>query len=309
MKTVRNCTALVTGAASGIGLAISRELAAQGCHVCLTDVNEPGLIKAVDSLKQFDIDATYYVADLANPQECLNLANRTAYRLPQLNILVNNAGIANYSPTGGVDPATVATMIQVNLTSAITLTVKLIDVLQKHPEAHIVNLSSMFGRVGSRKAAVYAATKFGLAGFSDSLRFEYGRRGLGVSTICPGFVKTPMIENEQRQRSIHSAPPLPDWVQTTPEHVARKSVQAILRNRREVVITPLARSLVLCQRFCPSVLDWLSLHGRRKRIRRKQNRLNQRLKLNATDQHARSASEYPSSLPGTIASSGPMANE
>ncbi|MFT7641404.1 MAG: short-subunit dehydrogenase, partial [Pirellulaceae bacterium] len=103
----------------------------------------------------------------------------------------------------------------------------------------------------------YATSKFGLLGFSESLRWEYGRAGIGVTAVCPGFVRSGFFAATQSGYDDGKVPSPPPWVCTTPEKVARRVVRAIRWNSRVVVITPLAHLLAATRSFCPWLLDLL----------------------------------------------------
>src|SRR5581483_4030015 len=124
---------------------------------------------------------------------------------------------------------------------------ELLPRLLSSQDAHLVNVCSIFGLVTSRNIAAYQTSKYGLIGFTEALRTEYGGRTFGVTAICPGFVSTPMMERvvggepETNGRSGKGPTPPPAWIFTTPEKVAAKTLAAIRKNRGIVVVTPIAR--------------------------------------------------------------------
>jgi len=139
--------------------------------------------------------------------------------------------------------------------------------LQQH-ESHVLNVASFFGLIGTRKLAVYTSSKFGLVGFSESLRAEYGRSGLGVTTLCPGFVDTQIFATAPRgpDRAKNKIPP--DWMLTSPEKIAARAIKAIYRNHAVVVQQPYAKLAYFAKRFCPGLIDWanhLSRSSKRKK--------------------------------------------
>src|SRR5919109_925582 len=146
MREILGKSALVTGAASGIGRAIALKLADEGVRLFLVDINEIGL------------------ESVANDA-----------RLAGVDILVNNAGITYYGHTEQMSAEHWDRLTRVNLLSHIQFTRELLPSLLARPEAHVLNVCSMFGLVGMPKVAAYSTTKFALVGFSDALRAEYGR--------------------------------------------------------------------------------------------------------------------------------------
>jgi short-subunit dehydrogenase len=136
-------------------------------------------------------------------------------------------------------------------------------------EAHVLNVCSVLGLVGMPKVTAYCTSKFGLVGFSEALRNEYGREGLGVTALCPGFVTTNLFTNAPLEESVEEHKQPPRIVCTTPERVANAAVKAIYRNRRLVTLEPFAKFMYGVKRFAPWALDFAFHMGRRKRIAKK----------------------------------------
>jgi len=123
----------------------------------------------------------------------------------------------------------------------------------------------MASLVASSKLTAYNVSKFGLLGLSESLLAEYGRGSLGVTALCPGFVRTKIFETSPRIGSSRQIRTPPSWLTTTPEKVAAIAIQAIRKNQPLVVVTPLARTLWFCKRLAPSL--FLKLMSRRPKKR------------------------------------------
>ena len=184
-------------------------------------------------------------------------------------ILVNNAGITYYGKMDRMSAAHCNKLLQINLLSHVQLTHELLPSLLERPEAHVLNVCSVLGLVGMPKVTAYCTAKFGLVGFSEALRREYGRDGLGVTALCPGFVQTNLFTNAPLEQDVgeHKIPPR--MITTTPERVADAAVKAIYRNRRLVVMEPFARFLYATKRFAPAIVDAIFHIGRRKRVAKK----------------------------------------
>ncbi len=133
----------------------------------------------------------------------------------------------------------------------------------------MLNVCSVLGLVGMPKVTAYCTSKFGMVGFSESLRNELGRQGLGVTALCPGFVRTNLFSNAPLEAKVEDHKIPPKLVTTTPERVANAAVKAIYRNRRLVVMEPMARLMYATKRFAPWLMDFMFHLGRRKRIDRK----------------------------------------
>ena len=264
MRTLRNKSALVTGAASGIGQAIALQLARKGVNLYLLDVDQAGLIDVVAAAKNERVEAIGRCCDLSDSRQVAASSAHILDRWGGVDLLVNNAGITYYGQTAEMSAEHCERLLAINLHAPIQLTRELLPSLLSRPEAHVLNVASFYGLVGTRRVSVYTATKFGLVGFSESLRAEYGRAGLGVTALCPGFVDTNLFATAPlgADRRQHKQPPR--WMLTTPEKIAVRAVKAIYRNQAQVVMQPYAKLAHLGKRLFPGLLDWAH-HLSRKR--------------------------------------------
>lgn len=269
MKSFTDRTALITGAASGIGLGIAHALAKQRCNLILVDVNAPGLAAAATALANTACRVDTLVCDLANPTAIESMLEKVERLCRGPDLLVNNAGIALYGPTNEMTQEQWDRVLQINLLAPVQITRRLLPRLLRMDDPHIVNICSISGLVAGGRCAAYHTSKFGLVGFTEALRAEFGRRGVGVTAICPGPVLTPLYETAQSSRKGLTVPTPPPWMCTTVDYVAARTIKAIRRNERQVLITPMAHFLHLLKRFIPSVIDWanhFSRNGRKRRL-------------------------------------------
>jgi 3-oxoacyl-[acyl-carrier protein] reductase len=273
MRTIRGKTALVTGAAAGIGRAISLALAREGAHLCLLDIDEPQLATTADEARAQGVRVSALRCDVGVPAQISAAIGRTLEEFGAVDILVNNAGVAFYGPTLSMTAAQWDWLLAINLHAPIQFTRELLPVLLTRPEAHVLNVASMFGLVGAGRFTAYCTSKFGLVGFSESLRAEFGRQGLGVTALCPGFVRTGLFAAAPCGHVGRSTPTPPRWISTTPERVAARAIRALYRDPALVLVTPAAWTLHYAKRWAPGLLDAVSRVGRRRRIRRKLERL------------------------------------
>jgi 3-oxoacyl-[acyl-carrier protein] reductase len=264
MKTLRGRTAFVTGAASGIGRAIAIALAREGVNLILTDHDVAGLESTQDEAVKLGANASTAVCDLTQPDEITKLLDRLFPTGP-LHILVNCAGIALYGQQRSVSDSDWRNLMAVNLLAPMQITTHLMNVLARGDEAHIVNMSSIFGLVPVRGLAAYQASKYGLVGFTLAMRNDYHRENFGISVICPGLVKTPMVEPNGPSKLYSKMPRIPAWLFTTPERVAQSTVDAIKRDRGLVIITFAAHVMWYLNRFFPGLVDLLNREGWRSR--------------------------------------------
>lgn len=252
MRELRDRRALVTGAASGIGRALALELATRGARLLLADVDAAGLAETAAQAQTRGADVQTHVVDLADREQVLGLA-RLASGLPGgLDILINNAGIAYYGTTHEMTSAQLERVLAVNLLAPVLLTHELLPMLLAKASSHIVNVSSVAGMVGVTRLSAYNATKFALLGFSESLRSEYAPRGIGVTTICPGLVRTRIFDTALTPPERRT-PKFPRWLTNSPERVARRAVRAIERNHGLVVVGAWPRLIWWLKRLAPSL--------------------------------------------------------
>jgi 3-oxoacyl-[acyl-carrier protein] reductase len=241
MKTIRGKKAVVTGAGSGIGRALALALAQNGAALFLIDVNRVTLDATASDARSHGTEVSTYTCDLAEPAEidCALKALTLDWRA--VDILINCAGIAYYAPIRLIDA--------------------LLPVMLSRDEAHILNVCSLFGLIPGRRLAAYQTTKFGLIGFTQALRCEYARYGLGVTALCPGVTRTAMLETAERGIPDKALPVPSGWFITTPERVAARGIDAIRRNRGLVVVSAFAHLSWWATRLSPGLVGWISREG------------------------------------------------
>lgn len=289
MKSIGGKSALITGAASGIGRAISLALADRGAELHLLDCNPVSLEAVVEQCRTAGATHVHpIVCDLSQASAVTDVTNRLVNEHQGVDILVNNAGIVYYGPTANMTPQDRDRLLAINLHTPIQLTIELLPSLLKRCEAHVVNIASMYGFMAVPKCAVYHATKFGLIGFTESLRREYGRHGLGVSTICPGMIRTNLFRSGVSGYEHREVPQPPSFICGTAEQVAKKTLRAIQRDTRMSLVTTTAYAASYLQRIAPWLPDVLYRFGRRRKMRAKNMQL----------AHASPTAKLPSSTLG-----------
>ncbi len=266
MRVIRGKKALITGAASGIGRAIARALAQEGADVFLVDINEDGLADVAREIGSYGTKVVTATCDLSEPAQIAALAANLRRRWNGLNILVNNAGIPYYGHTHLMSGAQWNRLMAVNLLAPITLTHELLPLLLTAGEAHILNVCSMFGLATWRKTAAYQTSKFGLVGFSAALRAEYCSESFGVTALCPGFVRSSLLDAAETDKAERQLA-VPAWICASAEQTAAKAIRAIHRNQGVALVTPAAHFYWRLARFFPGLVDWLTREGWRRRGR------------------------------------------
>jgi len=258
MKSFRGKRALVTGAASGIGREIALRLALEGVDLWLLDIDLDGLQEVVRDARVCGVQAVSRRCDLSAATEIATALAELLAEWGALDILVNNAGVAYYGATERMTAEQWDWLLAINLLAPIQIIRELLPVLLQQPEAHVLNVCSVAGLVAGPRSAAYHVSKFGLVGFTESIRAEYGRRGVGVTALCPGPVRTNLYKSAVSGSKRKPVPVPPTWLSATPAHIADVAIRAIRRNRRVVVITPIAHVLFNAKRFAPWFLDWMN---------------------------------------------------
>jgi short-subunit dehydrogenase len=265
MQVIRGRNAVITGAASGIGKAVTMELAAAGANVFLIDKDADALTLVAQEASKRGIQVLVSNCDLASPRETSTTIDQVLTRWKHVHILVNCAGVLCYGPLHLTPEEKWRQTMAVNLLAPIQIIYQLLETLLSADEGHIVNICSIFGLVPTKKFPVYHASKFGLVGFSLGLHSDYHRSGFGVTALCPGFVRTPMMENVADPEVHKRSPAPPEFLCSTPEAVAAAALSAIRRNQGLVVIGFFTRIVWWVTRFSPHLVDWINREGWRRR--------------------------------------------
>jgi 3-oxoacyl-[acyl-carrier protein] reductase len=260
MKLFRGRKAMVTGAASGIGRCIALALADEGVSLCLTDIDENNLRASAEAAQSRGVQVLTKVCDLSQPSEITGLVNFVLSAWGQLNILVNCAGICHYGPTDAMDDAKWRRTLSVNLLAPIQLVRELLPTLMAQDEANIVNVCSIYGLVASNRIAAYQASKFGLVGFSKALQVEYASPEFGITALCPGYVRTALIEKLAGDWAKDGIA-MPSWLAISPETVADKALSAMRNNQRLIVFPASARIVWWLSRLSPGLVQWFTRKG------------------------------------------------
>ena len=261
MTAIPGSAAAITGAASGIGRALALELAARGCDLALADRDEAGLATlAAEIAKAHPRKVTVHTVDVGVAKEIEAFAQAAIAAHPVLNIVINNAGVALMGMFDEVDQAQMEWLININFWGVVHGTRAFLPHLSKKPEAHIVNLSSIFGIIAPPGQTAYAAAKFAVRGFSESLRHELAMANSPVrlSVVHPGGVATNiarnsrpgtgMTDNARRAQSIERFDAV---AKTTPAAAALRIIVGIEKNQPRILIGNDARYMDLLQRFRP----------------------------------------------------------
>src|ERR1700722_16488428 len=261
MTAIRGAAVAVTGAASGIGRALALELAARGCDLALADRDDAGLATlAAEIARVTPQKVTVHRVDVGEPKQIEEFAQAAVTAHPGLNILINNAGVALMGTFSEIDQAQMDWLMNINFWGVVHGTRAFLPHLAGRREAHIVNLSSIFGIIAPPGQTAYAAAKFAVRGFSEALRHELALAASPVrlSVVHPGGVATNiarnsrtgsgMTDNARRAQSIERFDAV---AKTTPAAAALRIIAGIENNQPRILIGNDARFMDLLQRFRP----------------------------------------------------------
>jgi 3-hydroxybutyrate dehydrogenase len=201
--SLKGKVALVTGSTSGIGLAIARAFAAEGCNVMLNGFGDPAAIASLrdDIAKQHGIRAEYNGADMSKPAEIATLVAETKAKLGGVDILVNNAGIQHVAPVDKFPPEKWDAIIAINLSSSFHTIRAALPLMKAKGWGRIINVASTHGLVASGEKTAYVAAKHGLVGLTKSVSIECADTGVTCNAICPGWVLTPLVQAQVDARA------------------------------------------------------------------------------------------------------------
>jgi short-subunit dehydrogenase len=236
---VRGRRALVTGAASGIGRATAFELARRGASVELVDLDAARLEEVARHLRARGSRASAHVVDVADARAVEALAARLVRDGP-IDLLVNNAGVAVVAPFAATTGEDWDWIVGVNVWGPLRLTRALLPAMAEQHAGHVVVVASMAGLVGAPGMVAYTTTKFAMVGFAEALRVELADAGIGVTTVCPGYVRTGLhastrYGNPGFQRFLDQAP---SFYGMSAERVASAIADGVEARRPRVVLGP-----------------------------------------------------------------------
>jgi len=271
LRTFDGAVAIVTGAASGIGKAIAETVAARGSAVVLTDIDHADAEVAARQIREHGGRASAHHLDVTDAREFDEVVSETVGRLGRLDYVFNNAGIGVAGEVGEHTLEAWDRILGVNLKGVIHGIQFAYPVMVRQGFGHIVNTASMAGLATFPGSGSYTATKHAVVALSKVLRAEAWSRGIRVSVLCPGVIRTPILEGgrhgiflasefPEAQRKIardffEQFRPMP------PETFARKALDRIARNQAIIIVPAWWRVFWWMERAAPSLWAFLSRKG------------------------------------------------
>jgi NAD(P)-dependent dehydrogenase (short-subunit alcohol dehydrogenase family) len=267
MPFLRDGVAVVTGAGSGIGRALARQLAMEGSALAIADIDEAGLQATAASLSEKSAKLTTHVVDVSDESAMQGFAEDVAARHGRVTLLINNAGVALLGWFEEISLDDLRWVMGVNFWGVVYGVKYFLPLLKKEQRAHIVNISSVFGIVAPAGQSAYSASKFAVRGFTEALRHELEGTSVFVSCAHPGGIRTPIA---RRARLGANTPPasrdeavarFDRLTPTMPDAAAARILQGVERREPRILVGRDARQADILQRLRPGTY-WKTLARR-----------------------------------------------
>ena len=260
MKQLRDRVAVVTGAASARPMPLAVALAKKGCDVALVDVNEEGLRETAARVAATGRKVSSHVLSVADRAAMEALPGRVVAEHGHVHIVVNNAGVALDMTFEEMSMEDLDWIVGINFWGVVHGCKFFLPYLQQEDEAHIVNLSSLFGIIGVPRNSAYCATKFAVRGLTESIWSEISKQGIGLSTVHPGGIRTDIVRSARTPAGTDKDELIDAFdrlARTSPEQAAAKIVRGIEKNQLRVRITPETYVLDWLKRLFPTGVQTL----------------------------------------------------
>jgi NAD(P)-dependent dehydrogenase (short-subunit alcohol dehydrogenase family) len=251
--------AVVTGAASGIGRALADVLAAEGCRLALSDVNEAGLAETKATIEKAGGTVHTQKVNVAKREQVEGWAADIVAHYGGVDIVINNAGVTVVDTFEDISYEDFEWIMSINLWGAVYGSKTFLPHLRKAPEGYLANISSIWGMLAAPSQSAYCATKYAVRGFTESLRQEMHGTNVTVTCIHPGAIKTAITVNARhhhrpgrtfsREKLINEFEP--KVARTTAQQAARMIVTGMQQKKRRVFVGRDAHALNLIQRLMP----------------------------------------------------------
>jgi len=269
MKSFENKVAAITGAGSGIGRALALNLARQGCHLALSDVNGEGLAQTAAQALQLGVKVTQSQVNVAERDAVHAWAEQVVQEHGRVNLIFNNAGVAQGGTVEGNAYADYEWIMAINFWGVVHGSKAFLPHLKAAGEGHLVNTSSVFGLFAQPGMSAYNASKFAVRGFTESLRQELDLAACGVSASCvhPGGIKTNIAKTARMNDSLSQVTGQDanqarqqfndQLLRTSAEQAARVILRGVLADKRRILIGADAHALDAMQRLLPALYQRL----------------------------------------------------
>lgn len=261
LMKLENRTAVVTGAASGIGQALAGALARRRCHLALADINQNGLERTAELVATPGLRVTCHPLDVADAEAVAAFLKVVQASHPGVDLLFNNAGVALWGTFEQISDADFEWLFGINFYGMVRMTRAFLPLLKASDDAQLVNLSSVFGLMGPPGQTAYAASKFAVRGFSEALRNELRDSRVGITVVHPGGIATAIAESARVSAGISDEELESEragsrkLLTLPPEFAAETIVRGVERRKARVLIGTDAKVIDIMARLAP-VSGW-----------------------------------------------------
>ncbi|MDD4356045.1 MAG: SDR family NAD(P)-dependent oxidoreductase [Smithellaceae bacterium] len=264
MKILKNKTAAVTGAASGIGRMLAVNLAKEGCSLAISDINGPALQETAKLIGD-RVNVTSHIVDVSQREQVFQYADEAVENHGGVDLIINNAGVSVGDFLETIPMEDFEWLMGINFWGVVYGTMAFLPHLKKRPEGHIVNISSINGIIPNPNNGPYCAAKFAVRGYTETLAQEMHGTNIHVSCVHPGGIKTNIARNARVNRAMYeltkeTAANLYEekLFRTTADDAAKIIISGIRCNRRRILVGADAKFLDLLTRFFPVTAVTLS---------------------------------------------------
>ncbi|BDA73147.1 putative dehydrogenase [Calothrix sp. PCC 7716] len=258
MTQLYEAVVLITGASGGFGQELTRQLLEAGSQLILTDIDEGILrerVEAIQTKARTGNVLAILSVDLSTREGCETLYHQVRTLNISIDILINNAGIAFYGRMDEIPNEKWERLMQVNLLAPMRLSALFAADMITRQKGHIVNISSVAGWSGMAGLTAYAASKFGLRGFSEGLFNELKDYNVKVTAVYPFFSRTPILQSERYGTLAKTNLDLPEYLVTDPAKVISEAIQGIVNNKLHIFPDAMARIIHIFKRYLPQLID------------------------------------------------------
>lgn len=259
MQNFKDKVCVVTGAASGIGAACAKALAAEGAYVVMTDIRSDMIDITLQEITQAGGKGEIHIVDVSDRDAMFALADHVEKQHGGADVILNNAGVAHSAPVAEMTMDNFNWVMDIDFWGVVHGTQAFLPHMIARKSGHIANVSSIFGLIGVPSQSAYNAAKYGVLGFTEALRHEMDGKNIGVSTICPGGINTNIVRHARLAQGPNAEAEREEAIvkfqqltRTQPDQAAQIILTGIRKNKPRILIGPDARLVDIIRRIFPN---------------------------------------------------------